>query len=308
MTAKYHMDWDHVFTRVEAIHDRVRAKLEAEADAVYGVPRGGAVVAGLMRQKWGYRIVDQPNEADVIVDDIIDSGRTRDRLLEQAAFPVTAVPTLFEALVDKTGAEKDWGWVVFPWEERDDTADVEDCVVRLLEFIGEDPTREGLAETPKRFVKALGELTAGLGKDPAEPLAKVFDEQHDEVVCVKGMPFASLCEHHLLGFNGHVHFAYVPDGKVVGLSKIPRMVEILARRPQVQERLTTQIAEVFTKQVKPLGVMVVVHGTHNCMQCRGVRSSGAMVTSVVRGCFKEKPAARAEAMALMGMHGTFMMG
>lgn len=179
--------------------------------------------------------------------------------------------------------------------------DAEAGIRTVLHYLGEDPDREGLAETPARFVRALEELCIGLAKDPAEPLGTVFDEEHDEIVCVKGMPFCSLCEHHLLGFTGVVHFAYVPKGKVVGLSKIPRMVETLARRPQVQERLTTQIAEVFTEKVQPLGVMVVIEGSHSCMSCRGVRSAGSMVTSVVRGCFKEKAEARAEAMALMGL-------
>lgn len=178
--------------------------------------------------------------------------------------------------------------------------DAEAGIRALLDFLGLETDSEGLIETPTRFVKAMEELCIGLAKDPAEPLGKVFDEDHDEVVCVRGMPFCSLCEHHLLSFTGYVHFAYVPNGKVVGLSKIPRMVEALARRPQVQERLTTQIAEVFSKKVEPRGVMVVVQGEHSCMSCRGVRSSGSMVTSVVRGCFKEAEA-RAEAMLLMGL-------
>ena len=184
--------------------------------------------------------------------------------------------------------------------DKHDTSDILDTVIRQLEFIGEDPTRAGLVDTPRRYLKALAEMTAGLHQDPAEPLKKVFDEDHDQVVCVRGMEFTSLCEHHLLGFTGVVHFAYVPNGKVVGLSKIPRMVNILARRPQVQERLTTQIVDTFCDTLHPAGAMAVIEGKHSCMSCRGVRSSGSMITSVVRGCFKEKPEARAEALALMG--------
>ena len=183
-----------------------------------------------------------------------------------------------------------------------DQGEVERAVRRLLEFIGEDPDRAGVKDTPRRFVEAMCELTSGLCQDAGKPLEVTFDEGYDEIVCVRDMPFVSLCEHHLLGFTGVVHFAYLPkDGRVVGLSKIPRMVEVLSRRPQVQERLTTEIASTFQRKVEPLGVAVVVEGRHSCMSCRGVRSTGTMVTSVVRGVFKDKPEARAEVMALMGV-------
>lgn len=287
LSAKRHFSWTEVYGRIERFLPR--------AAVIYGVPRGGAIVAGIAQAtNAGLRVTDDPELADVIVDDIIDSGRTKRRF--QEAHPDKE----FIALVDKGRlADAELGWVVFPWEDRDDTADIEDSVVRLLEWIGEDPTRDGLVETPKRFTKALRELTSGLGQDPAAPLAKVFDEQHDEIVCVNDMPFSSLCEHHLLGFTGVVRFAYIPNGKVVGLSKIPRMVAILAARPQVQERLTGQIVDTFNKALKPRGVMAIVEGRHSCMSCRGVRSQGQMITSAVRGMFKDQPESRAEAMVLL---------
>lgn len=300
MTEKIHFGWPDVMARLARIHGAIEYTSVPEGDAVYGVPRGGAVVAGLLAAKYGYRVVDAAEDADIIVEDIIDSGATRERITEQLSQGPYAPQ--FCALVDKQGADKGIGWVVFPWEERDESADIADTVVRQLELIGEDPTREGLKDTPRRYIKALQELCSGVGQDAAAPLAKTFNEDHDEIVCVKNMPFSSLCEHHLLGFTGVVHFAYVPKGKIVGLSKIPRMLHILASRPQVQERLATQIVETFDKALTPVGVMAVIEGRHSCMSCRGVRSQGEMVTSVVRGCFKDKPEARAEALALMGVH------
>jgi len=240
------------------------------------------------------KVVGQPSTADFIVDDIIDSGATRDRMAADYG------GIKFVAIVDKGDArDRELGWVVFPWEGRDETADIEDTVIRQLEFIGEDPTRDGLKDTPRRYIKALRELTAGMNADPAIPLGKVFDEHHDEIVVVRGIDFVSLCEHHLLPFSGQVDFAYLPVGKVVGLSKIPRFIQALASRPQVQERLTTQIADTFCDLVKPGGVVVVVRAQHSCMRLRGVKSTGEMVTSVVRGAFKDEPEARAEALTLM---------
>lgn len=171
----------------------------------------------------------------------------------------------------------------------------------LKEGVGIDTTSsDGTRETPKRLVKALRELTSGTWQSAAAPLAKTFSaEGYDEIVVVRGMPFVSLCEHHMLPFHGVVHFAYLPGERIVGLSKIPRMVGILAARLQVQERLTMQIAETFTGALAPKGVMVVVEGQHACMALRGAKSPGTMKTSCVRGVFAEKPEARAEALELL---------
>jgi GTP cyclohydrolase I len=291
-TMKTHLSWSEVIERARWVAAEIRV-----GDRIFGVPRGGAIVAGLIAAlRPDVVCVDDPLAASVMVDDIIDSGRTRDRFfLGRSGESLVR----FLALVDKTQGDRDLGWVVFPWEASDVTVDLESTVVRQLQMIGEDPTRPGMLDTPRRYLRALQELTAGLGQDPAAPLAKQFDESHNEIVCVRGIEFVSLCEHHLLPFVGAIDFAYVPNGKVVGLSKIPRMIEVLARRPQVQERLTTEIATVFESALRPLGVMVVVEGEHSCMRARGVKSKGSMVTSVVRGCFMEKPEARAEALALM---------
>jgi GTP cyclohydrolase I len=170
----------------------------------------------------------------------------------------------------------------------------------LLMALGEDPDREGLADTPRRVAKMYRELFSGVAADPAVHLKRVFDEQYDEVVLLRDIDFHSLCEHHLLPFHGRAHVAYLPNGRVVGLSKLARTVDAFARRPQVQERMTCQIADALMEHLVPKGVVVVVEAEHMCMRMRGVQKpNGTMVTSAVRGTFKENAAARAEVMSLI---------
>jgi GTP cyclohydrolase I len=174
-------------------------------------------------------------------------------------------------------------------------------VHRLLKELGEDPGREGLEQTPERVARALRALTEGYAKDPAEVLSSaLFEVGYDEMVLVKDIDFYSLCEHHLIPFFGRVHVAYVPDGRVVGLSKLPRLVEIFARRLQLQERMTTQIAETLQSVLRPRGVGVVVEAIHLCMMMRGVEKQNAFaITSSLRGCFQEDPKTRSEFMELI---------
>lgn len=156
----------------------------------------------------------------------------------------------------------------------------------LTEVIGEDPDREGLVDTPRRVVKALAELCEGYGHNPAVILSTVFDESCDEMVLVKDIPYASLCEHHMLPFTGHVTIGYLPRKGVVGLSKLPRLVQCFARRLQVQERMTKQIANSIFEHLQPRGVGVLVSGVHSCCALRGVRSHNSMVTSCLLGNFR----------------------
>jgi len=181
-----------------------------------------------------------------------------------------------------------------------DSRAIERAVRQLLRAVGEDPDREGLAETPGRVARMYAELFAGLRTDPAHHLKRVFHENYDEVVLLRDISFHSLCEHHLLPFHGVAHVAYLPDGKVVGLSKLARTVDAFARRPQVQERLTAQIADALMEHLAPRGAAVVIEAEHLCMKMRGVhKPSGVMVTSAVRGVFRDDPAARAELMTLI---------
>jgi GTP cyclohydrolase I len=181
-----------------------------------------------------------------------------------------------------------------------DVARIEKAVREILLAVGENPEREGLLRTPNRVARAYAELMAGLQDDPRRHLKTVFRERYDEVVLLRDIEFHSLCEHHLLPFTGRAHVAYLPDGKVVGLSKLARLVEGYARRPQVQERLTTQIADALMEELNPMGAACVIEAVHTCMTIRGAKKHGSiMVTSALRGIFKENPSSRAEILALM---------
>ncbi len=191
-------------------------------------------------------------------------------------------------------------------EGREKPADVDlDRLARgvrlILEGIGEDPDREGLRETPRRVAEMYAELTAGMREDPSEHVVPLSGNKHDEMVIVKDISIASLCEHHLAPFVGKCHIAYIPkDGKILGVSKLARLSETFARRLQLQERLTSEIANTLFDHLQPLGVMVVIEAEHTCMTLRGVKKPGAKtVTSAVLGGFRKDPRTRAEAMALI---------
>lgn len=271
------MTWSEVYERLKT----------APPGKLYGVPRGGQVVAGLTG-----RAVDTIEEADAIVDDIVDSGATRGR------YANTGKP--FWALVDKTGADADVGWVVFPWEGSQEQS-VEDNVLRLLQFIGEDAARDGLRDTPKRVVKALREMTVGYKQDPKEILGRVFEDNHDQLVTLDHIEFVSMCEHHMMAFMGQVHVGYIPRKNIAGISKLARLVDCFARRLQVQERMTRQVAEAIQQHLDPVGVAVVVEARHSCVCARGVgKQSSVMRTSAMLGAFRDKPEARAEFLKIVG--------
>ena len=177
---------------------------------------------------------------------------------------------------------------------------IEDAVREILLAVGEDPDREGLRRTPQRVARMYAELFAGLHQDPVPVLEAAFSEEYDELVVLRDISFSSLCEHHLMPFEGVVHIAYLPDGQVVGISKLARVVDIFAKRPQVQERLTTQICDLIMSEVRAKGAAVVVKATHTCMTCRGVRKPGSlMVTSAVRGRCRSDARTRSEVMSLL---------
>lgn len=181
-----------------------------------------------------------------------------------------------------------------------DHARIEAAVRTLLEAIGEDPDRDGLKQTPGRVARMYAELFSGLREDPSVHLQAVFDEHHHEVVLVRDIPFHSTCEHHLMPFTGRAHIAYIPDGKILGISKLGRILDAFARRPQVQERLTSQVADFLAEGLKAKAVAVVVEASHTCMTVRGVRKPGsAVVTSALRGLCLRNPATREEIMSLI---------
>ena len=181
-----------------------------------------------------------------------------------------------------------------------DNARIEAAVREILVAVGEDPEREGLLETPARVARMYAELFSGLHEDPRQYLKKVFTEQYDEVVLVKDISFNSMCEHHLLPFYGRAHIGYIPNGRVLGLSKLARVVESVSKRPQVQERMTHQVADLMVQELDAKGVAVVVEAVHSCMTIRGVRKPNSQcITSAMKGLFRENVSSRAEVMQLI---------
>ena len=177
---------------------------------------------------------------------------------------------------------------------------IEKAVLEILEAVGEDPDREGLKDTPARVGRMYAELLEGMRHDPSEHLDSIFHETYDEIVLLRDIPFYSICEHHMMPFIGKAHLAYLPHGCVLGVSKLARIVDAFARRLQVQERLTDQIADFLMTNLKPKGVAVILEASHSCMTIRGIKKPGAMmVTSALRGIFKKDPRSRSEVLTLM---------
>ena len=182
-----------------------------------------------------------------------------------------------------------------------DKKKIQKAVKDILQAVGENPNRPDLKETPRRVAEMLEEILSGIKKDPKKELEVILGEKHDEIVLIKNIPLYSICEHHLLPFVGNAHVAYIPKGgRVTGLSKLVRVVETLSKRLQVQERLTTKIADIIMQKLRPLGVLVIIEAEHLCMSMRGVKKPGTITTtSVVRGIFKKNPTTRAEALSLI---------
>lgn len=284
--------------------DRLVTKLAQQIDVesfrhtgVWGVPTGGAFVAQAISQKTGIPLLDCLRDGCLVVDDLIDSGDTLQRYsgFRQAALvrkPHSPSPNVSTAdTVD--------GWIVFPWEvnhpKQDDGAG--QCITRLLQFIGEDVKRDGLQETPKRASKFWSQwVTKG---NPDFNLTSFDGEGADQMIVQRNINFYSMCEHHLLPFFGDATVAYIPRSKIVGLSKLARLVEHFSRRPQNQERITKQVAEALHDTVNPLGVAVVLKARHLCMEMRGVKARGAeTITSHLTGVFRDDMKAREELLQL----------
>lgn len=270
---------------------------------VYPVPRGGVPVGYLLQAHPNIAVTDDTSKANLIVDDIIDSGRTQEHF--RLLYPGKPFLALTDFLSEKHVKGQ---WIVFPWEEsfnKGGDTSAEDSVVRLLQYIGEDPTRDGLLDTPKRVLKAWKEMTVGYQQDPKQLLSRDFESKnYDEIIACPWIEFFSTCEHHLLPFVGSAHVAYLPSKKsrVVGLSKLARLVDCYARRLQIQEQMTIQIADALETHLKARGVAVVLQAKHMCMACRGVqKNKSTMVTSAMRGVFRTNPAARTEFFSLIGL-------
>ena len=267
---KTNITWEQIYHRLNEV-----TKDLPKDTKYYGVPRGGQIVAGMTGNA-----VDTIEEADVIIDDLIDSGATLERYKEH--------DKPFVALIDKR-IELQGEWLVFPWENEE--GNVEDNVRRLLQYFGEDANREGLQETPKRFVKFFKEFL-----NPPKWNCTTFEgEGYDEMIVQTNIPFHSLCEHHIAPFFGTGTIAYIPNKRIVGLSKLARTLETYSRRLQNQERITMQVANFLWKELEPKGVAVQITAKHMCMEMRGVKKHDTYTTTTkLLGVFKTDASARAE--------------
>ncbi len=285
MTLPLIVSWNYL----DELCSELVKRIPPSTKAIFGVPTGGCIVALIVAKKARLPFLSQVSAKSasgvLVVDDLVDSGRTLlkylvtgcmvDALIRKPHSPERLAP---DAVVAN-------GWVKFPWEH---TAAPEDAVVRLIEYIGDDPTREGLLETPQRVIKSYHELYGGYRVDPASVLKVFEDDACDEMVTVRDIEFFSTCEHHMLPFFGKAHIAYIPNGRVVGVSKLVRLLEVFSRRLQIQERLCEQVTKALDEYLSPKGSACVLEAKHLCMTCRGVnKQNSVMVTSSLTGVFKE---------------------
>ena len=270
---------------------------------IYGVPRGGLLFAQALAFKIGLpfitKLTHHPDKEVLVVDDIIDSGRTRERYnrydflsihKSERERAINIKPFKFIHSVNE--------WVEYWWEENETPA--EDSVVRLIQLIGEDVSREGLQETPKRFIKAFQFLTSGYKENPEDIMKCFEDKDYDQIVLLKDIEIYSLCEHHMLPFFGKAHVAYIPNGKILGISKLARLVDIFSKRLQIQERIGEQVTKALEESLNPLGAACIIEAQHLCMRMRGVqKQNSVMVTSSLKGAFRNDNKAREELMRLI---------
>ena len=276
------LTWDDILSQIAKIKKKNKINSKTK---IYGVPKNGMILAGF----FGCKNVYNPKEADFILDDIVDSGRTKKKY--KKLYPKIKFLTLYTK-------KKNSPWVNFPFEKQVDE-DQEDTIVRLLEIIGEDPNREGLRRTPQRYLDAFNEFL-----NPPDFNITTFDvEKTDEMIVQLDIPFYSFCEHHLLPFFGKGYIAYIPNKKIVGISKLSRTLEKFCRRLQNQERITNQVADYLQSELGAKGVGVVLKARHLCMEMRGVKKSDThTVTSKLLGYFRTDERTRAEFLNLIGNH------
>jgi GTP cyclohydrolase I len=291
---KVYLNHADVLEKVEQLYDKIINLVPPYPPTIklYAVPRGGIPVAYLLVGRDNiFQLVNDPKLADFFIDDIQDSGDTAMRHLAMNHH------ARFLTLIFKS--DYPGSWIVFPWEvgEQQQDNSFTDNVVRLLQFVGEDPTREGLLETPTRVGKAWQEWCSGYNVDIAALFKSFSDggERYNQMVTVKDIPFYSHCEHHLAPFFGTATVSYIPNKRIVGLSKLSRVVQAYAKRLQVQERLTDQIADAINEHLEPLGVGVAIQARHLCMESRGISQQGHTTqTTALRGTFADEPSCRSE--------------
>lgn len=289
---------------IDKLYNELRLVMPPNIQKVFGIPRGGMYPAAMLAQKLRFPLVFNPNEIDgdtVVVDDLVDSGETMRRFMSDGKGGFFAAVYLKGEVKDGrivVGCAIPSGeWIVFP----DETGGgIEENFRRTLEYIGEDTRREGLVETPKRMRRAYDEIFAGYKTDPKELVKTFVQGSCKEMVILKRCEFYSTCEHHFFPFFGHCSIGYLPNDKVIGVSKLARLLDCFSKRMQIQERMTAQIADFLMDELGAKGVYVVCEGVHFCMTSRGIRKQDAsMVTSAIRGVFEENAQARAEFLQLI---------
>jgi len=278
---KRNITWDEVFKRLE--------NFDFRGAEIYGVPKGGMIATGFLKNAISTHDV---NEATLILDDLIDSGATRDKYRQM--YPHIPFVGLFDK--EKEGIKD---WLIFPWEADHPQGEenVQDNIVRMLQYLGEDPNREGLLDTPNRIVKSWDEIYSGYKVKPGSLMTVFEKESYDQIVLLKDIELYSMCEHHMLPFYGKAHVAYIPDKKVIGISKLARVLDAYAKRLQIQERLGEQVTMALMEHLQPKGAACIIEASHMCMRMRGVsKQNSIMITSSLKGVFLEKPEAREELM------------
>lgn len=286
------------------ISSAVKFAIKEGFSYIYGIPRGGTHVAVSMvcSSNGLLKITDSPyGDCTLIVDDIVTTGKTIEPFCKNG-HTVLSLLSKMNSDPKKCFTIDRWRkdtWIVFPWE-RDKKDDGEALVTRMLEYIGEDPNREGLIETPKRVVKAWGEWFSGYGKEPVD-VVKVFKgDTSDEMIILRDIEFTSWCEHHMAQFTGRAHVAYIPDGCIIGASKLARIVDLYAKRLQIQERLCNQVTAALEELLKPRGAACLIEAKHSCISSRGVgKQQSVFTTSSLTGIFKTNPATRSEFLHLV---------
>ena len=281
---------------------------DREYCGIYGIPQGGIPLAIALSISLGIPLVAQEELMDyddeglqiLIVDDLIDSGKTIADWSGYDRAVIGAKPDSPEQDgIIYSARQFPQEWIHFFWEPPENE-DPEKLVTRMLEYIGEDPNREGLVETPTRVIKSFERLYGGYNQDPKDIMKTFSEDSCDEMVVLKDITIHSTCEHHMLPFSGKAHIGYIPNGRVIGVSKLARLLDIFARRLQIQERIGERVTQALMEHLKPLGAACVIEARHSCMTARGVeQQTTTMVTSSLKGVFQEKPEARAEFMQLI---------
>ena len=281
---KHYITWEEIFEMLKLI--------DTPNHVVYGIPKGGMIASAFLKKAY---ITHDPLEADIILDDIISTGCTLGTYVEKYGDNKT-----YHALFDARNYPNQW--LVFPWEAEHPAGEdlVQENITRILQYIGEDPSREGLRDTPNRVVKSWDKLFEGYNKDPKDIFTCFESDGYNQIVLLKNIEVFSTCEHHMLPFFGKAHVAYIPSGKVIGISKLARLVDIFARRLQIQERIGEQVTDALMEYLNPMGAACIIEAKHMCMTMRGVeKQNSIMTTSSLKGVFLNDSSAKNELIQLI---------